>query len=193
LKRRCLKWACIAHLDICNISYGQKKGRELNSQFDSQPLKVENRPNSLACRKLATYCWKSFDKGYNFASNLITIGGLHKKLCAFKVTGVQTVGISGLPLGSPGTKSHLDVAPRKIYYKGGRWWLPLGVQAVGISRFPLGSLGTKNHLDVAPVERCRVYYKGGRWWVPPSSGCGESCVSELPMGHPSTKSAPTMH
>jgi hypothetical protein len=31
------------------------------------------------------------------------------------------MGISGLSLGSPGTKSHLDVAPmerRKIYYKG---------------------------------------------------------------------------
>jgi hypothetical protein len=31
------------------------------------------------------------------------------------------VGISGLPLGSPGTKCHLDVAPmprRKEYYKG---------------------------------------------------------------------------
>jgi hypothetical protein len=32
-----------------------------------------------------------------------------------------------LPLGNPGTKSHLDVAPverRKVYYKGGKWWLP---------------------------------------------------------------------
>ncbi len=31
------------------------------------------------------------------------------------------MGISGLPLGSPGTKSHLDVAPverRRVYYKG---------------------------------------------------------------------------
>jgi hypothetical protein len=31
------------------------------------------------------------------------------------------MGISGLSLGSPGTKSHLDVAPverRKVYYKG---------------------------------------------------------------------------
>ncbi len=28
LERRCLKWACIAHLDIWNTSYGQKKGRE---------------------------------------------------------------------------------------------------------------------------------------------------------------------
>ncbi len=33
----------------------------------------------------------------------------------------------------------------------------------------------------------------GRWWLPPSPGRGESCVSELPMARPSTKSAPTMH
>ncbi len=30
LKRRCLKWAYIAHLNICNTSYGQKKGQESN-------------------------------------------------------------------------------------------------------------------------------------------------------------------
>jgi hypothetical protein len=42
-------------------------------------------------------------------------------LCAFKVAGVPVVGISGFPLGSPGTKSHLDVAPVegcRVYYKG---------------------------------------------------------------------------
>ncbi len=47
LKFRCLKWARIAHLDICNTSYGQKKGRESNWQFDSRPLKVGNQPDSL--------------------------------------------------------------------------------------------------------------------------------------------------
>jgi hypothetical protein len=36
LKCRCLKWARIAHLDIWNKSYGQKKGRELDYQFDSR-------------------------------------------------------------------------------------------------------------------------------------------------------------
>jgi len=44
LERRCPKWPRIAHLDICSQSYGQKKGRESNCQFDSRPLKVENRP-----------------------------------------------------------------------------------------------------------------------------------------------------
>ncbi len=63
------------------------------------------------CRWSATHCWKALDKGYNFASNLIAIKGLHKKLCTLKVVGVPTVGISGLPLGSLGIKGHLDVAP----------------------------------------------------------------------------------
>jgi hypothetical protein len=43
LKCRCPKWPRISHLDICSPSYGQKKGRESNRQFDSRPLKVGNR------------------------------------------------------------------------------------------------------------------------------------------------------
>jgi hypothetical protein len=39
LKRRYQKWPRIGHLDICSSSYGQKKGRESNWQFDSRPLK----------------------------------------------------------------------------------------------------------------------------------------------------------
>jgi hypothetical protein len=74
-----------------------------------------------------TYRWKALDEGYNFALDLIAIGSLHKTLCALKVAGVLVVAISGLPFGSPGTKSHLDVAPMKeaqsILY-GGKWWLP---------------------------------------------------------------------
>jgi hypothetical protein len=44
LKSRYLNWPRIGHLDICSPSYGQKKGRESNLQFDSRPLKVGNRP-----------------------------------------------------------------------------------------------------------------------------------------------------
>ncbi len=35
LKCQCLKWAHMTHLDIWNTSYGQKKGRVSNWQFDS--------------------------------------------------------------------------------------------------------------------------------------------------------------
>jgi hypothetical protein len=64
---------------------------------------------------------KALNEGYNFASDLIVIKILHAKLWGPKVVGVPIVGILGLPLGSLGTKCHLDVAPvqrcRK-YYKG---------------------------------------------------------------------------
>jgi hypothetical protein len=44
LKCKCSKWPRMNHLDICNPSYGQKKGRESNWQFDSRPLKDGTRP-----------------------------------------------------------------------------------------------------------------------------------------------------
>jgi hypothetical protein len=121
LKRRCLKWACIAHLDIWNTSYDQKKGRESNCQFDSRPQKVENRPDLLSCRGRATYHWKALDESYNFASDRTSIEGLLAKLWGSKVAGVPAGGISVLPLGSPGKNSHLDVASMescRVYYKG---------------------------------------------------------------------------
>jgi hypothetical protein len=73
LEHRCLKWACIAHLDIWNTSYGQKKGQESNCQFDFRPKKVGNWPNLLDYRGLATYRWKSFDESYNFDLDCISI------------------------------------------------------------------------------------------------------------------------
>jgi hypothetical protein len=88
LERRCLKWACMTHLDTENISYGQKEGQESNCQFDFQSLKVNSSPDLLTCRWRATYCWKSLDKGYNFALDLTLIGGLHKKLWASKIIGI---------------------------------------------------------------------------------------------------------
>jgi hypothetical protein len=121
LKHKCLKWARMTHLDIWNTSYGQKKSWESNWQFDSGPLKVGNRPDFLVCMWHATYHWKDLNEGYNVFLDFISIGGLHKKLWGPKVTGVPTLAISGLPLGSPGTKSHLDVGlveRHKVYYKG---------------------------------------------------------------------------
>jgi hypothetical protein len=57
-----------------------------------------------------TYHWKSFNKGYNFSSNLILIEGLYKKLWASKV--------SKVPISK---KLHLGAAfmvNHKEYYKG---------------------------------------------------------------------------
>jgi hypothetical protein len=110
LERKCLKWACIAHFNIWNTSYGQKKGRESNYQFDSRPQKVRNRPDLLSCRGRATYRWKVLNESYNFALDRIAIQGLLVELWGSKVARVPFGAISGLPFGSPGKNSHLDVA-----------------------------------------------------------------------------------
>ncbi len=120
-KCRCRKWAQKSHLDICSTSYGKKKGRESSCQFDARPLKVRNRPEPDAYRKSATHRWKALDESYNFALDLVPIEGLNKELYSHKVAGVQIVVVSGLLLGSPGTKSHLDVGAigrHKKYYIG---------------------------------------------------------------------------
>jgi hypothetical protein len=73
LKRRCLRWDCMIHLSTYNTSYGWKKGWKSKCQFDYWPLKVGNYSKLCACRWRATHRWKAFNKGCNFASNLIQL------------------------------------------------------------------------------------------------------------------------
>jgi hypothetical protein len=103
LKRKYRKWPCIGHLDIFRPSYGQKKGRESNWQFDSWPLKVGNRPLSDIRFGSATWSWKDLDEGYNFGLELVAIGLCSWELWRFKVLGVpprqfrDSISISGIP------------------------------------------------------------------------------------------------
>jgi hypothetical protein len=78
----------MTRLDIYNTSYGKKKGQESNWQFDSRPQKVKNRPNFRACKCSVIHHWKALDERYNFALDLILIGGLSKKLWPCKIVGV---------------------------------------------------------------------------------------------------------
>jgi hypothetical protein len=96
-KQKCLKWACMAHLNTQKTSYGQKKGQESKSQFESRPLKVRNYTEIGVCRWNVAYIQKALDKGYNFASNLTSIRGLHKKLWPFKMPWVPILRLLGLP------------------------------------------------------------------------------------------------
>ncbi len=135
LKHRCLNWARMIHLDIWNISYGQKK--------------VKNRPGFLSCRWRATYRWKDLDEGYNFVLNLISIKGLHTKLWPSKITRVLTLGILGLPFERPRTKCHLDVGlvkRHKVYYKGEGGGFPQvrGVMSLVSSNLLMAHLSTKS-------------------------------------------------
>jgi hypothetical protein len=101
LKRRYRKWPRIGHSDICSPSYGQKKGRESNWQFDSRPLKVRNRPLPNITLKRATWRWKALDERYNFDSRLVPIRVWGEELWPFKVPRVQPGhfrdSISGIP------------------------------------------------------------------------------------------------
>ncbi len=90
LKRRYRKWPPIGHSDIYSPSYGQKKGRESNWQFDSRPLKVGNRPVPDVRSGSATWCWKALFEGYNFGSDLVPIGGRGEELWSPKVPGLQS-------------------------------------------------------------------------------------------------------
>jgi hypothetical protein len=111
----------MSHLDIYSPSYGQKKGRESNWQFDSRSLKVGNRPLPDVCSRIARWRWKALEESYNFGWNFVPIRVWGKKLRTLKVPGVQTGTVSGLHFGSPGKKSHSDVASARScreYYKG---------------------------------------------------------------------------
>jgi hypothetical protein len=89
LKRRYRKWPRIGHLDIYNPSYGQKKGRESNWQFDSRPLKVRNRPLPDLRIENAIRLWKDLDEGYKFGLDLVSIRLCSRDLWAPKVPGLQ--------------------------------------------------------------------------------------------------------
>jgi hypothetical protein len=123
LKCRCRKWPRMSHLDICNTSYGKKKGRESNWQFDPG-----------VCKWNATHRWKALNKSYKFFSDLIPIWGLSKELWTHKVPTVRTGTILGLLLGSPETKAIRMWVPRNnaentIWGKvvaspeSGPWWV----------------------------------------------------------------------
>jgi hypothetical protein len=102
LKRRYRKWPRIGDLDICRPSYRQKKGRESNWHFDSQPLKVGNRPLADVRFECATWRWKDLDEGYNFGLDLVAIQLCSRELWWFKVPGVPLGQFRDSNLGVPG-------------------------------------------------------------------------------------------
>jgi hypothetical protein len=70
-------------------SYGQKKGRESNWQFDSRPLKVKNRPLPDLRIESAIRRWKDLDEGYKFGLDLVAIRLWSRELWAPKVPGLH--------------------------------------------------------------------------------------------------------
>jgi hypothetical protein len=116
------------HLDICSPSYGQKKGRESNWQFDSRPLKVRNRPLPDLRIESAIRRWKDLDEGYKFGSDLVAIRLRSRELWALKVPRLHSGQFRDSNLGVPG-KSDIRawVPPRVTEYT-------IGSKAVAYSR-----------------------------------------------------------
>jgi hypothetical protein len=111
------KMASLSHLDICSSSYEQKKGRKSNYR----PLKVGNRSLPNVRWQSATWRWKALKERYNFGLDLAPIGSCSREIWAPKVPRLQPRTVSGLLLGNPRKKSHLDVASAercRVYYMG---------------------------------------------------------------------------
>jgi hypothetical protein len=98
-----LAWAI--RISTTQVMCKRRAGSQ-NWQFDSRPLKVENRPDPDVRRWSVTHHWKAFKESYKFVLDLIPIGGLNKELWAAKVSRVQIETISGQfrnsSLGVPG-------------------------------------------------------------------------------------------
>jgi hypothetical protein len=123
LKRRYRKWPRIGHLNICSPSYGQKKGRESNWQFDSRPLKVGNRPLSDLRIESAIRLGKILTRATSLVETSLRSGfavGSYELPKSWDSTRDNLGTISGLQLGSPGKKWHSGVGAAKshrVYYK----------------------------------------------------------------------------
>jgi len=130
LKCRCPNWPRIGHLDICSPSYGQKKGRESNWQFDSRPLKAGNRPPPDIRVGSATWRWKAVEESYNFGQDVVLIRLGSREIWAPKVPGLLP-GQFRDNFGTPTWESRENVPfgcsscgeLQRILYEG-RWWLP---------------------------------------------------------------------
>jgi len=104
------------------------------------------------CKWSATHRWKALEENYKFVLNLIPIEGPSKELWSCKVPRVQTGTISGLFLGSLGTKSHSDagaVERHIIYYMGEGGGFPRIWAVVSFlsPKLPMACLSTKGALE----------------------------------------------
>jgi hypothetical protein len=111
----------MTHLDNCNTSYGQKKGRESNWQFDSRPWEVGNRPDSLACRWCVTHCWKALNEDYNFGLEPHRDRRSTPEVIVPQSCGTLSLGDFETPIWESRDKSHLDATPAewcRVYYMG---------------------------------------------------------------------------
>jgi hypothetical protein len=94
----------------------KKKRPRIKVSISPPTTKSQEFPRIACMQRHATYHWNFLNEGYNFASNLASIEGLHKKLCM----GVQNGRILNFKnFGTP----NLGV-PRKMTFGCNLNWLP---------------------------------------------------------------------
>ncbi len=79
--------------------------------IDFQPVKVENGLELHACMWHATYRWKAFNDGYNFALNLASIRCFQKNVWPSKMIGAAILRILGLSTWEFGDKMTFTCSP----------------------------------------------------------------------------------
>ncbi len=127
LKCRCRKWPHMIHLNIYSTSYGKKKGRESNCQFNSWPLKsrestrprcvqVEcDTPLEISQRELQVCCRPHLNQRYEQrVMNSQSPGSPNRD-------NFETPPWESWDKKPFGCRCH-GVTQRILY--GGRWWLP---------------------------------------------------------------------
>jgi hypothetical protein len=95
------------------------------------PLKVGNDPDLLAFRSHVINRWKYFDKCYNFALDLILIGGFYEKLWAAIVIGIPISRLltseswDKMTFGCKLMARHIEYYKEKMATspKSGPWWI----------------------------------------------------------------------
>ncbi len=123
LKCRYRKWPRIDHLNICSPSYGQKKGRESNWQFDSRLLKVGNRPLPTSELRVRYVVGKISSRATSLiqTSSRSDFSVESYELSKSRDSTRDSFGtVSGLQPGSPGKKWHSGggaTESHKVYYR----------------------------------------------------------------------------
>jgi hypothetical protein len=143
----------VGHLDICSSSYGQKKGRESNWQFDSRPLKVGNRPLPDLRIESTIRRWKDLDAGYKFGLDLVAIRCRSRELWAPKVPGLLPGQFRDSNPRVPGVPGKSDIrawVPRSVteYTRGSMVVAYSQVRAV-VSHVSQGARGLSQHPRVS--------------------------------------------
>jgi hypothetical protein len=125
LKCKCLKWACMTHLDICNTSYGKRKAGSQTGKLPTTKCWESTRPPcvQVACDTPLESSWWELQLCFRPRPNRRS----EHEVIAPQSSGSYNLGSFGTPLWESRDKKPFGCSRRgevqSILY-GGRWCLP---------------------------------------------------------------------